>query len=71
MKLSINPPRTKIKPIVHAASVSAARAEALMASKVCFENCTTEERVGENGGSVNSNKNHTEPLTSEFISPMY
>ena len=30
---------------------------------LCFENCTTEGRGGEKGGSANSKTKHTEPLT--------
>ena len=31
---------------------------------VCSDNCTTEGRGGENGGSANTKTKHTEPLTS-------
>ena len=46
-----------------------------MMSKVqclfCSKYCTTEGRGGEKGGSANTKAKHTEPLTSELISPLY
>ena len=49
--------------------------EVFIQSKVqcvyCFENCSTEGRGGEKGGSANSKTKHIEPLTSELISPLY
>ena len=47
----------------------------ILGSKVrclfCFDTSTTEGRGGEKGGCANSRTKHTEPLTSELISPLY
>ena len=44
-----------------------------MVSKVqclfCYENCTTEGRGVEKGGSANLKRKHTEPLAEEIPNP--